>query len=126
MEAEIDLDWPPIIEKDMAMIATVVTALNLVYPAMMEQDELILSVFSAFGVNNIPDIIKKARVKEKENQAKADAIAAGQPPTGAEPPNNEDPPGSPPGAPAPPNSEGALRGEIHKLIEEMRKNGLFV
>lgn len=124
LEAEIDLDWPPIIEKDMAMIATVVTALNLVYPAMMEQDEIILTVFSAFGVNNIPDIIKKARVKEKENEAKAAQIAAGQPPTGAEPPNNDTPPGSPPGAPAPPNSEGELRVEVRKLLKEIEINGL--
>ena len=72
-EAIIDIDWPPIIEKDLDILFKALANVNAMYPDLMKQQEVQVMVLSALGLNNVSEIIKKAdETRKKREQEERD------------------------------------------------------
>lgn len=73
-KAVVDVDYPPIIERDIDKLATAVTQFTTAFPEI-KVDEVIKMVLTALGINNVEDVMKNVEVKRKENDAKAKETA---------------------------------------------------
>ena len=58
-ERFVDRDWPPIIEADIGVLATAITAFGQAMPGLMEQPEMVQRVLTALRINNPQEIIQR-------------------------------------------------------------------
>lgn len=115
--AELDLDWMPIVQKDLPKLAQAMKDLKELIPELGERAETVALVFSAIGINNVGEIVEaimKERKERKEEDAKANRLAApGQPLSGQ-------PPGAAGALSATPEGQVALlAAAVHRVCDNL-------
>ncbi|KKL70048.1 hypothetical protein LCGC14_2108780, partial [marine sediment metagenome] len=117
--AELDLDWMPIVQKDLPKLADALQKLKDVIPELGERPETVAMVFAAIGINNVTEIVEaimKERKERKEEEAKANRLAAPAPGQ----PGNAVPPGAAGALAQTPEAQVALlAAAVHRVCDVM-------
>ncbi|KKL10172.1 hypothetical protein LCGC14_2558520, partial [marine sediment metagenome] len=71
----VDRDWPPIIEADISVLATAISAFAQAMPALMAQPEVMQRVLTALRINNPQEIIQRIQGAQPAPPASAEAAA---------------------------------------------------
>jgi hypothetical protein len=121
-KAELDVDWPPIIQKDLPKLADALQKLKDVVPELAERAEIIALVFAAAGVNNVTEIVeaimKKRKEREEEAKANPPVAAPGAPVAGQ-------PPGAAAGAQPQAGQVEALAAAVHRVCDLMEAGSVM-
>lgn len=78
---EVDVDFPPIITKDIGGLITAIVAAVAEFPEL-SQPEVLSLVLNTLGIDNVEDVMKRVLETQKELALKADNIANGKNPDG--------------------------------------------
>ena len=71
----IDRDWPPIIEADIGVLATAITAFGQAMPGLMQQPEMVQRVLTALRINNPQEIIQRMQGAQTQPPMSAESAA---------------------------------------------------
>ena len=71
----VDRDWPPIIEADISVLATAISAFAQAMPALMEQPEVVQRVLTALRINNPQEIIQRIQGAQPKTPESVEAAA---------------------------------------------------
>lgn len=79
---EVDVDFPPIVQDDVAALVTAIVAACAEFPEL-KQPEILKMTLTTLGLNNVDDVMKRVMITAAENQKKQDNIAKGLNPDGS-------------------------------------------
>lgn len=76
-KAKVDIDFPPILDADVATLGQSLTAVKAAQPEIPDQPEMIQHTLTAYRLNNVAEIVKRI-MKEREEKAEEEPLTPDQ------------------------------------------------